>query len=191
MSKRPQQLQSIQALRGIAALIVVCFHSANSFRNHLPSDLSSEGYQREYQLMSGFWDRGFAGVDLFFVISGFIMMYVSFRKKPSFETCFIFLHARLIRVFPVWWLFASIISVYYFSAYGAPGDPDRAGMVGGPWKFFVQSMLLIPQNALPVLYTGWTLIHEIHFYVIFAILLLLPRKYVLPFLVPRERTGIA
>jgi len=162
MTKLSARLDSVQALRGLAALLVALFHCAGIQKEGLdPSRLA------EISLLSGFWDRGYAGVDLFFVISGFIMVYVTHNKSYNRKDIGHFLYNRVTRIYPLWWVFASIMALYFLVAYGQPAPPDRlSGMssVG----YLVKSFLLIPQQHVPILGVGWTLIHEVYFYIIFA-----------------------
>src|SRR3954471_15137123 len=79
-----QKLRSIQALRAIAACAVVVLHAYPDV--HAP--LGNAGY-------------GAAGVDLFFVISGFIIANVA-QGRTSDE----FLRDRLWRIYPLWWVAA-------------------------------------------------------------------------------------
>ncbi len=162
------KLHSIQALRGIAAFLVVLFHCAEIQREGL-------GVEREAErnLLSGFWDQGYAGVDLFFVISGFVMVWVS--HKYTRQDIGKFVYNRVTRIYPLWWIFATIAGLYYLASYGQLAPPDRYG-VENSVTYFVKSMFLIPQEGVPVLVVGWTLIHEVFFYLIFAVLLLFPKK---------------
>jgi len=112
---------------------------------------------------------GMAGVDLFFVISGFIMVYItrqwtggSWRRLPEF------LFARAARIYPLYWIVSLVVLIIYlirpdavFSA--TPGTPD-----------FFKSFLLWPDTVSPLLEVGWTLVHEMSFYLIFALILILP-----------------
>ena len=66
------KLDSLQGLRGIAASLVVAFHAVNSLKN--------AGWVPEYT--SGFAIRGMAGVDIFFVISGFVMVLTTAHTIP-------------------------------------------------------------------------------------------------------------
>jgi peptidoglycan/LPS O-acetylase OafA/YrhL len=166
-----QKLQSIQALRGVAAFLVMLFHCAEIQRAGLGPER-----QAEIELLSGFWDRGYAGVDLFFVISGFVMVYVtqSYGAKDIGR----FLYKRAARIYPVWWIFASVMALYVYVSYGQLGSPQYVGPEEDG-LYFLKSLLLIPQEHVPVLSVGWTLIHEVYFYLIFALTLFLPKR-VLP-----------
>ncbi|MFN3911285.1 acyltransferase family protein [Hyphomonas sp.] len=167
------KLQSVQALRGIAALLVVLVHGA-AFERML---ISENGLQ-ESPLISGLFLSGYGGVDLFFVISGFIMVWVTRNAGHGAAASADFLFARLLRVYPLWWMAAGLMVVYALNiqllstlATGEIAeDPVRYSQA-----YLAKSFLLIPQFDFPVLAVGWTLVHEVYFYAVFALLMLLPR----------------
>ena len=168
MSKRPTVL-SIQSLRGIASLMVVMAHAQvyMHVRNYIP-DIQS------------IYDFGRAGVDVFFVISGFIMVYVSadkFEKKGASLDFFI---RRLIRIIPMYWLCTIALSVLLISMpqYFSQGKSFDL-------MHFVASLFFIPWEntigiAKPVLMVGWTLNFEMYFYIIFSFMLMLSARFFLP-----------
>lgn len=161
----PLRLKSLQALRAIAAMLVVVFHGADIWRE----GVGAVGF-------AGPWDMGWAGVDLFFVISGFVMVWVAGDRVAGMRTAARFLWDRATRVYPLWWVFCALMAVYFFVTYGQPASPafvtpDTA------WGMFTRSMLLWPQGQMPVLSIGWTLIFEMAFYALFALLLLVPAKW--------------
>lgn len=169
-------LNSIQMLRGLAALIVALFHLRGlEEAAHLQTGVA------EAALIPVFWENGLAGVDLFFVISGFIMVYVTGQARPGAATAGAFLFARAARIYPLWWAFAGAMAAYYLVTYGVPFDANRSGGadVGGT-EHLLKSFLLVPQPGYPVLSLGWTLIHEMYFYIAFALSLLVMRR-ALPF----------
>lgn len=132
----------------------------------------------EIPLISGAWIAGVSGVDLFFVISGFIMVWVAGETPPSVRNAGTFLFARVMRIYPLWWLFAGAMAVYLLLTYGQPWDAQKIAAVNvGGVEHMVKSFLLIPHDAFPILPLGWTLIHEMYFYVVFALLLLLPQSF--------------
>lgn len=161
-----EKLLSVQALRGIAALLVLIFHIDAMFREGAPRS-------RDF---GAFWARGYAGVDLFFVISGFIMVYVTRDILPSLRTAGNFLYDRVTRVYPLWWVFAGLMMLYFVLATGVPAASNKA-QGDAIFPYIVKSIFLLPQFHDPVLGVGWTLIHEMLFYVLFAAGLLLPRKF--------------
>jgi len=167
----PQKLESIQGLRGIAALLVLFFHLA-SFQRQMAEDNAYD-----VALVSGIWDNGWAGVDLFFVISGFIMVYVTRHTGRNLRDVRRFITSRITRIYPLWWVCAGIMTLYFWITYGIPAAPDRIADSSEATAYAVKSFLLIPQQFEPVLGLGWTLIHEMFFYIVFAGLLFLPRKH--------------
>jgi peptidoglycan/LPS O-acetylase OafA/YrhL len=171
----PARLNSIQALRGFAAVLVVFFHIAEFQRDVIPTTAVGD-----HALISGLWDRGFAGVDLFFVISGFIMVYVTRNVPHGLSSAFHFLKFRITRIYPLWWIYALLMMFYFWLFYGNPADISQSETSGGMGLYLTKSLLLIPQHAMPVLVTGWSLIHEMWFYLVFSVILLLPRRWLLP-----------
>tara|TARA_R110002020_G_scaffold406378_2_gene616384 strand:+ start:30420 stop:31826 length:1407 start_codon:yes stop_codon:yes gene_type:complete len=174
------KLQSIQILRGIAALLVVIYHiRAQEMLGILGNGAS------EMPWLTGMVTNGFAGVDLFFVISGFIMVVVTNGDKPGVRTAADFLFGRLTRIYPIWWFFAGILAIYLVGFNGTIG-------VGERWQSFlhsetfapylIKSFLLLPQNDDPVLGVGWTLVHEVYFYLVFTLILLAKRSWLPLFL---------
>ncbi|MEZ6001910.1 acyltransferase family protein [Hyphomonas sp.] len=169
------KLQSIQALRGVAALLVVLMHlRVLEAKSIADNGLSEPG------IIGGLFTNGYAGVDLFFVISGFIMVYVTRNTAPGARAAIEFLFARITRIYPVWWAFAGAVTLYMIAAYGLPADnADWANATGGQpaASYLLKSFLLIPQSEFPILNVGWTLIHEVYFYLVFTLLLLAPRGW--------------
>lgn len=170
------KLHSIQLLRGIAALLVVFYHAVGL-------QLLTIGPEKAGNvLLGGIFASGFAGVDLFFVISGFIMVWVTRRAEPGLPGVGEFLFARITRIYPLWWAAAALAAAYYIFLHVPEADDPAwraAVQSGGGGEFLLKSFLLIPQPDLPVLSLGWTLMHEMYFYAVFACLLLVPRA-VLP-----------
>ncbi|PHR91582.1 MAG: hypothetical protein COA69_10315 [Robiginitomaculum sp.] len=172
-------LRALQSLRGVAALLVLAFHIAGVQRLHIAPDAEAE-----LALLSGIWDRGYMGVDLFFVISGFVMVYVTrglnsgSAKSSAYTLKQVgrFLYARMTRIYPLWWVFSGLMALYFWIAYHVPADPYRISGAGEVVPYLAKSFLLIPQHHLPVLSVGWTLIHEMYFYIVFAGILLLPKR---------------
>ncbi len=157
------QLKSVQALRAIAALAVMFAHLQG-----LEMQVSGGS-----SLLSPLWIAGVSGVDLFFVISGFIMVWVAGDWTAGRTSSLKFMFSRILRIYPLWWLFAGITAAYFFASTGLPWDVDRVEETDGPIHL-VKSFLLLPQGPPPVLTLGWTLIHEMYFYIVFALILMLP-----------------
>lgn len=114
---------------------------------------------------------GAAGVDVFFVLSGFIM-FVSTDGRG--ETVGAFLMRRVARVVPVYWL------VTLFLALLALAGLKPIGIMELRPEYLVQSLLFLPFSRggyiEPLNSVGWTLNYEMFFYAVFAGLLLLPAR---------------
>jgi peptidoglycan/LPS O-acetylase OafA/YrhL len=153
-------ISNIQGLRGIAALLVVFAHLYGVDQKFFGGAVLSPAIQ-----------VGFSGVDLFFVISGFIMIYITQTGIGNLKIAPAFLFARFSRIYPLWWLVLGIIA----AVWSIKPSWVFSSISGAPnlWADF----LLLPHNRLPLLAVGWTLIHEVYFYIVFSALLLVPRKY--------------
>ncbi|WAC09283.1 acyltransferase family protein [Dyadobacter pollutisoli] len=153
---RDSKINSIQVLRGIAALIVTIYHLKDVIREGDP-------FKKELDFL---FNSGPAGVDLFFVISGFIMVYITRHTSGSVTGVGQFIIKRFIRIWPAY----AVITVIYFVLQHRIA-PDQA-----PLNELILSMVFIPASAeappfygyatLPV---GWSLNYEIYFYLVIAI----------------------
>lgn len=158
-------------MRAIAAIAVMFAHL------HGVEARNSEGAA----ILGSPWLTGVSGVDLFFVISGFIMVWVAGNAAPGRTSLAKFYFARIVRIYPLWWLFAGLMAIYLFITYDAPWDAEKLAAVNvSGIEHLIKSFLLIPHEAFPILPLGWTLIHEIYFYLVFGLMLLLPRRYRTP-----------
>lgn len=158
-----KKIQNIQGLRGIAVLLVV-------FRHMLPTE--SKYAQFDYVLPELLF-IGASGVDLFFLISGFVMISVTRNVFQSRKEIQRFLYHRIARIYPLYWFYSSIILCVYLI------QPSLVNSSQGNQVNILASFLLLPQNLLPLVNVGWTLIHEMYFYFAFAVLLFLPKSYLL------------
>ncbi|WP_022694943.1 acyltransferase family protein [Ponticaulis koreensis] len=167
------RLNLIQALRAFAAYLVVFYHI-----RAIEFEYAREMGTDEYALVGGLFSNGWAGVDLFFVISGFIMVYVTFSRPSGVATVKDFLLARAFRIYPPWWLFSGMMALFFFLSYGTPYDAAALAQYDNdPLNHILRSIFLLPQPNFPILGLGWTLVHEVWFYIVFAFILLAPRKY--------------
>lgn len=148
-TRRP--LLSIQYLRAVAALMVAFYH-ANRWA------------WRDF-------DIGAAGVDIFFVISGFVL-WTSVSERPL--SPLVFLRRRLARVAPLYWILtllvagaASLWPGLFFEAYPTPGHVLLS-------LAFVQHFNPVGR-PFPVISAGWSLNYEMIFYLVMAGALFLPK----------------
>ncbi len=172
-ASHPQRLLSVQVLRGVAVMLVVFFHIYELQRLALSAPGAGSNVARDLEAIAGPWMRGYAGVDLFFVISGFIMVFITAHVQPHWREPLVFLKKRAIRIYPLWWIFCGLLMAYYMAVNGRPLSPDAIGAQTQTLPYLLKSAFLIPQADYPILGVGWTLIHEVFFYIVFAGLLLL------------------
>ncbi len=144
-----RQLNSLQYLRAIAAMMIVFTH----------------GWDQLPWLKDRMPDITQSGVDLFFVISGFIMVYVT--AKPG-SSALHFFKLRIIRIVPLYWLYTFVTAALILIL------PQLFKTSVFTVPHFIQSLLFIPHwspsgSLSPLILLGWTLNYEMFFYAMFAI----------------------
>jgi len=155
------KIQNIQALRGVAVLLVVLMHSL-----HI-----EQKYGGGQSILPNFFQFGMAGVDLFFVISGFVMVTVTRGKFQNPREALRFTYHRMARIYPTYWVYSLLLLGVFFIR------PTWINNAQGNQVDILASFLLLPSHILPLVVVGWTLIHEVYFYLVFAaILLLVPER---------------
>ncbi|MGZ5000751.1 MAG: acyltransferase family protein [Methylomonas sp.] len=161
MEAGKRSLDWIQALRGFAALAVVFCHSRSFYREPAASALAED------------WMLpGAAGVDLFFMLSGFIMVYSTVHSGSTIASSVNFLIKRFARIWPVyavftisWALLEGVVKSFSVTTF----------------KTVVLSLLFLPADPSKMLYygttlpVGWSLNFEIYFYLLFGACLLFGR----------------
>lgn len=170
-SGRSTTLDGLQSLRGVAALLVLLFH-ISSFENNVPMG-------RDVRAFQSFEWHGFAGVALFFVISGFIITWISYRSWGDAKSLPQYGLRRFTRIMPFYWLcWALCAYVQFIVARDAPHvEADQIVQRS------VEDLLLLTQGSYYVIPQAWTLQYELMFYAIFAALFLIPRWAGLPALI--------
>ncbi|MCE7033275.1 acyltransferase [Lysobacter sp. GX 14042] len=153
MPQRPS-FASLQALRAIAALLVVLFHLR----------IVEARYGDGAPLLPGAMRFADGGVDLFFVISGFIMATITAGAFRGPAAAARFMGRRAWRILPPYWLYTTLVVILLAVA---PGIANSSYQDQGT----LASYLLWPQEQLPLLTVGWTLIHEMYFYLVIAALI--------------------
>lgn len=145
-------LINVQFLRFAAAMLVVIYHTG--------SHVLDAGAQRTGLFALG-EAVGFAGVDVFFVISGFIMYYTT-RELSGQQAGRQFLRRRFARIYSGYWPF--FLAAWLLFAWI---DPARL-----PDIDMLQSATLWPGRSL-LIPISWTLTFEMYFYLVFGLLMLL------------------
>jgi len=156
------RLRNLQALRGAACLLVLFFHMA---QGEVDTPFT-------HRLLTAFLYFGFAGVDLFFVLSGFVITWVHITVVGDRSRLAGYVGRRVWRIYPAylvcWWL-----SVPVYLSLGWRWNLD--------WQWFAWFQLLLPTEHInEVLPQAWTLTYEVMFYTLFAAFFILPRRAFLP-----------
>ena len=115
-------------------------------------------YVESKNLLPEIFSFGQTGVDLFFVISGFVMI-IAFRNKFGKKgEIFKFLKGRFFRIYPTYWIyFLAVFLVFQIK-------PQIMNDSQGGNVDLTSSLLLLPASTLPLLMVAWSLIHEVWFY---------------------------
>jgi len=145
-----EQLDALQSLRGVAALCVVLMHFKEWMAGFAPPLAAAAGY-------------GYVGVDIFFLISGFIIFHTT--RSPQSRLAGPFLVRRLCRVvLPAWAAMALLVLIK---------PPYLIDLLRG-LAFLPLETGHPPFFGHPFLIVAWTLSYELIFYGLFALTLTLP-----------------
>lgn len=146
----PKKILSLEAIRGLTALFVLLFHA-------------SAGIEQFFGQVAfkNFFYCGYKGVDLFFVLSGFIIFFVHHQDIDCPNRIWNYLWRRFSRIYPTYWAAFILILV--------------AGKIDGR-LFNPQSLLsfffLLPHEVRNIVVVSWTLTFEIMFYFFFSFFIL-------------------
>jgi len=144
---------NLQILRAFAALNVVLFHIIGT----------SEAYGYGTEALAVLQGWGANGVDLFFVISGFVMLYTQLESKRTVSD---FLKLRIIRIALIYWFVTLLVILLYLLHPSSFSDfkltPEWALASLG----FVSSVTI---GSSPIVNVGWTLEWEMLFYLVFGL----------------------
>ncbi|WP_207458109.1 acyltransferase [Azospirillum sp. SYSU D00513] len=162
-ASQKNKITSLEAGRFIAALLVVLHHATL-----IPTEARFLGYEP----LGGWFFPGHMGVEFFFVLSGFIIMYAHQADLGRPARIGSYLWRRVSRIyFPYWIVLAVLIPAYLFTGMGSAEKRDPV--------YLLLSIFLVPQEAQPALGVAWTLTHEVMFYALFG-LFILSRRLMVP-----------
>jgi len=145
-------ITNIQLLRAIAAINVVLVHIIGT----------SKLYGFEPYLLNIVEGWGIVGVDLFFVISGFIMVYIQYRRPQSSLK---FFKNRLLRILPTYWFLTTIYATLLFFAPKLFNQMEFSSIYTLCSFFFLSGFI---EDKHPLLFVGWSVEYEMLFYALFA-----------------------
>jgi exopolysaccharide production protein ExoZ len=144
-----RRLFGLQYLRGVAALGVVAYHAADR--------------------AGARFTPGEAGVDLFFVLSGFLMWAITDASSGPLP----FLADRIKRIVPSYWIATTVFLIGALAGL-FPAVRLTIGHVAASY-LFIPSVSPSNGQIWPLLVPGWTLNYEMGFYLVFGLALCLPR----------------
>ncbi len=147
-------LLNIQILRALAALMVVFFHTVGTAYLY--------GWGDYYFNSTILYKWGAIGVDIFFIISGFIMVYIQAIKKRS---PYSFLKDRIIRIVPIYWFLTAFYALLLL-VLPSIFNQKKFDIIELFQSLFFMSGVNYSQ---PILYVGWSLEYEMLFYIFFSI----------------------
>jgi peptidoglycan/LPS O-acetylase OafA/YrhL len=152
-----KKLETLEVVRAFAALAVVAFHSA--YQSHL------HGYSETVHPV--LW-MGKYGVQVFFVLSGFIIFYIHGKDLGDPDKCSRYFYRRWLRIWP---LYAAITLIQVI------GKPFLPGKEADFLNQIVTSLFFLDLENTPIVTVGWTLVHEAFFYITFGFLIVLGRRF--------------
>lgn len=148
-------LRSIQMLRGLAALAVLLFHTYLIVGRDKYLDAKPFGDVFAF---------GYIGVDIFFVLSGFIILAAHHRDIGQPDRLPRYLYRRWARLYPIYWVYlAGVVGLMLV------GIGDQGRMALGNLVSSIVLIKLMPEA--PPLSVAWSLFHEVMFYAFFALLI--------------------
>jgi len=153
-------LTNIQALRAIAALMVLLYHAIT----HLVS------MDDRYSFLLNFSKYGYIGVDIFFVISGYVISLTTTSKPRNLHSAIEFTKKRSARIYLGYWPFLLVMFLILINF-----DPSSER------KYHLLTSLFLYTNRMNYLLpSAWSLTYELYFYLILLPVFFVPQKYLRP-----------
>jgi len=159
MQVAKKTLGSIQLLRGIACILVVLLHIT------INCEEKTGGI-----FLFNIFKFGGSGVDIFFVLSGFIITYTNFTYIGKPFTGVKYLKRRFIRIFPIYWIIITcliLLQILLPDFYNTKFDTGIFNII--------QTYLLLPGHVM-LNGVSWSLTNELFFYLLYALAIVIPQK---------------
>ncbi len=153
-----KKLNLLQIFRGLASVFVLLVHGTALFHENV-----------QQVLLANIFTFGYAGVDFFFVLSGFIIFYIHRNDIGNKIKLKDFILKRFIRVYPVYWII--LIPRLLFTG----KNPN--------FITCITSFTLFPYPSPPIVNVSWTLSYEVFFYLIFGLMIFYGVKYLRPLII--------
>jgi exopolysaccharide production protein ExoZ len=157
----PRTFYSVQYLRGFGAMTVALWHGLSQLERTQP------------HLRYPMW--GAIAVDIFFVISGFVMWHMTMAQPVSFGE---YWRKRIVRAFPFYWLMTSlVVAVMLIAPSLLSSSRFDAAHVMASYLFLPWPHPVLHSQFAPVIIPGWTLIYEVAFYAVLGFGLFVPLRW--------------
>lgn len=151
MQEDRKSINGIQYLRAYAAILVVINHFCNNGQYYFEA--------LNFRIIGGF------GVDIFFIISGFIMAYTlgEFNKETNKQSAISFMKKRILRIYPIYLIIlVPFIFIYFLKSHFGISGINIPSLIG--------SLLILPsitndENYHMINSPAWTLVYEMFFYI--------------------------
>lgn len=159
------KLYFLQFLRAVAAFIVLLVHVGNEV---------AQSYNLDYKLVN---HNLVIGVDIFFIISGFLMVYTTNNWEGGKSDFIKFIKNRLKRILPLYYIytFLAVIALIFFSSQMSNPGLEFSHIINS--FFFIPAFYPGTDSIQPVLRVGWTLNYEMYFYLLFSLGILISQNY--------------
>jgi peptidoglycan/LPS O-acetylase OafA/YrhL len=151
-----QRYDSLQVARFIGASLVVVYHFG-----------AVELLYGSDRLVSPLLSYAATVIDLFFVVSGFLMGTLYRNNSGGIGEVLEFSLRRVLRIYPSYWLVTLAVLAVWIGSHG-----HLFSQMVGRHPDVAASLLILPSASRPVVQVAWTLLHEVYFYAGFAVVLL-------------------
>ncbi|MEO6393652.1 MAG: acyltransferase [Pyrinomonadaceae bacterium] len=150
----------MEGLRGFAVLLVFFVHYDALFKFLVDPASTS------HAISAFLWSIGHSGVDLFFVLSGYLIYGSITKKARPYST---FMRRRIERIYPT---FLAVFAVYLAMSLLFPGKSKLPAETGAAVWYVIQNILLLPGlfNIEPIITVAWSLSYEFFYYLLIPIL---------------------
>jgi exopolysaccharide production protein ExoZ len=159
------RLIPMEGMRGLAVLLVFFVHLHASFGDYLNS------YPLLFDTSAAFGNIGNIGVDLFFVLSGYLIYGILLRRKTPYIK---FVRRRVERIYPT---FLAVFCIYLLLSFAFPFKSKIHGSFLEETVYVIQNFLLLPGifRIQPIITVAWSLSYEFFFYLSIPVLIQLTR----------------
>jgi exopolysaccharide production protein ExoZ len=160
-TSRRNKFGTIEVGRGVASALVIFHHAGNIMAQ--PRFYGAEPFWGHFRNFN-------VGVDFFFVLSGFIIAWIHWDDLGKKTRLLSYAEKRFLRIYPPYWgvLLPLVLLYLIFPNAGVPSQRDPLNII--------LSVFLLPYTVQPIVGVAWTLTHEILFYAVFSMLILLGRR---------------